>query len=307
MPRARAGRNASASTSARSAAIDSGFPMDAIDKRTLEDERPYLRPERSAFPWLVAALAIALVAGIGYYYFRPAPKPEPAPAAKTGPAPAPQAQAKPAIANPLPESEAKSLPTLELSDSMMRESLAGLLGSKAFNDFIIPTQLVRRIVASVDNLPRRTAPRRMMPLNAVPGAFVTAGAGDGRTLAAANSARYAPYLRAMEAVPARALVHAYVQVYPLFQRAYEELGYPGKYFNDRLLEAIDDLLAAPEIGTPVRLIQPKVLYEFADPELETRSAGQKIMLRMGAANALKVKAKLSEIRQELAAAGARRP
>ena len=146
-----------------------------------------------------------------------------------------------------------------------------------------------------------------MPLNSVPGAFVTAGAGDGRTLAPANATRYAPYVRAMEAVPARALVSSYVQAYPLFQRAYEELGYPGKYFNDRLLEAIDDLLAAPETTAPVKLMQPKVLYEFADPDLETRSAGQKIMIRMGTDNALRVKAKLREIRQELAAASARKP
>lgn len=276
---------------------------------SVEDERPYLRPEPSAFPWIAAALAIALIAGIGYYYYdsQPARDVQPAPAAKTGPAPAPQADAQPAIRNPLPEQEAKSLPTLENSDSMIRESLAELLGRKAFDDFVAPDRLIRRIVATVDNLPRRTAPRRMMPLQPVPGRFITAGAGEASTLDPANSRRYAPYVRVMEAVPARALVSAYVQAYPLFQRAYEELGYGGKYFNDRLLEAIDDLLAAPEVGAPVRLVQPKVLYEFADPDLETRSAGQKIMIRMGAENALKVKAKLREIRQELAAAGARRP
>jgi hypothetical protein len=93
-----------------------------------------------------------------------------------------------------------------------------------------------------------------------------------------------------------------VRAYPLFQRAYEELGYPGKYFNDRLMEALDDLLAAPELDGPLALEQPKVLYQFADPDLESRSAGQKILLRMGKANALRVKAKLLEIRRALIAA-----
>jgi len=278
-----------------------------MEPTSADDDRPYLRPEPSSYPWVLAALAIALIAGIGYYYYyvQPARDPQPAPAAKT--APAPPAEAQPAIRNPLPAPEAKSLPTLENSDSMMRESLAELLGRKAFDDFVFPRELIRRIVATVDNLPQRTVPRRLMPLNSVPGAFVIAGAGDARTLAAANSTRYAPYVRVMEAVPARALVSGYVQAYPLFQRAYEELGYPGKYFNDRLLEAIDDLLAAPETAAPVKLMQPKVLYEFADPDLETRSAGQKIVIRMGAENALKVKARLREIRQELAAASARKP
>ena len=280
-----------------------------MEKWSVEDERPYLRPEPSAFPWIVAALAIALIAGVGYYYYesQPAREVRRAPPAKAEPAPAPQAETQPPIRNPLPEQEAKSLPTLENSDSMMRESLAALLGRKAFDDFVIPVHLIRRIVATVDSLPRRTAPRRMIPFHPVAGRFVTAGARDQSTLDPANSRRYAPYVRVMEAVPTRALVATYVQTYPLFQRAYEELGYPGKYFNDRLLEAIDDLLAAPEVGAPVKLLQPKVLYEFGDPDLETRSAGQKILVRMGAENALKVKAKLGEIRQELAAASARKP
>ena len=42
-----------------------------------------------------------------------------------------------------------------------------------------------------------------------------------------------------------------------------------------------------------------MLYEFADPALEQRSAGQKIMLRMGSENAARVKSKLREIRREL--------
>ena len=41
------------------------------------------------------------------------------------------------------------------------------------------------------------------------------------------------------------------------------------------------------------------MYQFADPELEARSAGQKIMIRMGSENAARIKAKLQEVRREL--------
>jgi hypothetical protein len=92
----------------------------------------------------------------------------------------------------------------------------------------------------------------------------------------------------------------YRQFYPLFQRAYEDLGYPKAYFNDRLIAVIDHLLAAPRTPALVKLTQPKVLYEFADPELQSRSSGQKILLRMGNENAARVKAKLRELRAELA-------
>ena len=278
-----------------------------MEPDSLKDEGPRLRPEaRSAFPWIAAALALGLAGGIAYFYFQAGRPVPPAPIAKSETPPAPQ-PAEPAIRNPLPEAPAKSLPTLDNSDSMMRESLVQLLGRKAFADFFIPARLVRHIVATVDNLPRRAAPRRVMPLNGVPGAFATTGAGETLALDAANAARYAAHVSALEALPARALVALYVEAYPLFQRAYEELGYPGRYFNDRLLEAIDDLLAAPEADGAVPLVRPKVLYEFADPQLETRSAGQKILVRMGTDNARKVKAKLRDIRRELAAAGERKP
>jgi DUF3014 family protein len=277
-----------------------------------EDDRPYVRTQRRAEFWLPALVVLVVVtAALAYYWLQRSgelafdlPSPTAADAPAPAPAAAPPPPAEPAIQHPLQaaaQAAPPSLPTLEHSDSMMRESLAGLIGRKAFSENVIPGQLVRRIVATVDNLPRQTASRNMIPLHAVRGAFVVSS-GESATIDAANFARYAPYVRVLEAVDAHALVQGYVRAYPLFQRAYEELGYPGKYFNDRLMQAIDDMLASPEIDGPLALVQPKVLYEFADPDLETRSAGQKILLRMGKANALRVKAKLLEIRRELIAA-----
>ena len=47
------------------------------------------------------------------------------------------------------------------------------------------------------------------------------------------------------------------------------------------------------------MVTPHVQAQFADPELEARSAGQKILIRMGSENAAVIKAKLREIRREL--------
>jgi hypothetical protein len=223
----------------------------------------------------------------------------------TAPAAAPAAPAEakaeaPPPADPVP-AQAKALPSLENSDALMRENVSGLVGRKAFIAMVHPTELVRRIVATVDNLPRETAPRRVMPLEPVPGVFGVSAAGEEVTLTAANSQRYAAYVHVFELLDARALAQRYAESYPLFQRAYAELGFPGSRFHDRLLEAIDDMLEAPVPNGPVKLVRPKVLYQFADPELESLSAGQKVMVRMGAENAAKVKAKLRELRRELVA------
>lgn len=287
-----------------------------------DGDRTYERQSRRTDIWVpaLAILAVACVALFYYYVQRTrdlpyAPQPEAAaPATDAAPAPAPAPQAaveapEAAVQHPLaeaPRAAAPSLPTLDNSDSMMRESVADLIGRKAFAENVIPGQLVRRIVATVDNLSRPTAARRLMPLQPVPGRFAVSG-GDTPSIEPANYARYTPYVRVLEALDTDALVRTYVRTYPLFQRAYEELGYPNKYFNDRLIAAIDDMLATPSIDGPVALVQPKVLYEFADPDLEARSAGQKILLRMGAENAARVKTKLAEIRSAIVAASKRRP
>ena len=291
-----------------------------MEQWTAGGERPYLRPLRQGprTVWLWAGFFVLLAAagGGGVYYFmnqRPlsgwtrmasAPQPEPAPAAAKAEAPRTAESPAPAQTEEAPEpraATAQPLPTLENSDPMMREAVSGLVGRRAFDAMVYPRELVRRIVATVDNLPRETAPRRVMPLEPVPGVFAVTAAGEEATLASGNATRYAPYVRVFEALDARALAQLYAQSYPLLQRAYAQLGFPGRRFHDRVLEAIDDLLEAPEVSGPVKLVRPKVLYRFADPELESLSAGQKIMIRMGSENAARVKAKLRELRRALAA------
>jgi hypothetical protein len=97
------------------------------------------------------------------------------------------------------------------------------------------------------------------------------------------------------------VAEVYLRFYPLFQGAYQDLGYPTGYFNDRLVAAIDSLLAAPEPGGPIELTRPNVMYVFADPTLEALPAGQKLLIRMGPDNAAVIKAKLKELRAVISA------
>jgi hypothetical protein len=50
---------------------------------------------------------------------------------------------------------------------------------------------------------------------------------------------------------------------------------------------------------PIELVQPRVFYEYKDHDLESRSAGQKLLLRMGPDNAAVIKAKLRELRSAI--------
>ncbi len=254
---------------------------------------------RRKFAWLAGAVAVAaaLLAGWYWYSHRAAPAVEPAPAVA-----APVAAAEPAISHPIPgeAGEASALPALNDSDQLAHDSLAGVIGRDPVDQFVIPQSIIRHLVVTVDNLSRKKVAVDLRPVKPTPGSTVVGTEGEITTLSPANYERYAPLMRIVAGTDPKALAVVYEHLYPLFQQSYEDLGYPGKYFNDRLVEVIDNLLQTPEITTPVQLVQPKVFYEFADQELEARPAGQKLLIRMGPANARTIKAKLREFRAEIA-------
>jgi hypothetical protein len=112
----------------------------------------------------------------------------------------------------------------------------------------------------------------------------------------ANYDRYTPYVDLLAGMDSAELVESYRSNYPLFQEAFRQMGYPEGDFNERLIEIIDELLATPELTEPADLVKPEAYFQFTDPGLESRPAGQKILLRMGNENAARVKLKLAEIR-----------
>ena len=65
------------------------------------------------------------------------------------------------------------------------------------------------------------------------------------------------------------------------------------------------LIATREAPGQLAIVQPKVLYEFADPALEALPSGQKILLRSGPVNERRLKARLAELRKALVAGGQR--
>lgn len=255
--------------------------------------------------WIALAVVACGVAVAIYFLQRAGTEPAP-PAVREEVAPKPASAAaskpEPQIQHPLPQTaEAPSLPALELSDTLLRETIAALAGKAGFEALFHPHNIVRRIVATVDNLPRDKVALRLMPVRPASGPMLLEGEGEARTIAAKNAARYRPYVALAESLDSATVVEAYVRLYPLFQQAYRELGYPDGYFNDRLVQVIDHLLEAPEAKPPVAVVQRKVLYEYADAEFEARSAGHKILMRVGPENAARLKAKLRDLRRELAA------
>jgi hypothetical protein len=249
---------------------------------------------------VAAVVVVGLSVGGGLYLSRnDRVLPPDKPAKAVAPPPAPE---EPAIKYPLPEPAAEeALPALGDSDAPAQGVLGELIGKDAVDRFIVPNDLVRHIVVTVDNLTSEKVAERIRPVKPVSGRFAVNGSEEAPVLDPANYQRYQPLVKLVTAMDTQRLVATYTRYYPLFQEAYESLGHPPQYFNDRLIEVIDDLLATPDIQGKIALAQPGVLYTFADPKLESRSAGQKALIRMGSANAAAVKAKLRDLRDAIVA------
>ena len=246
---------------------------------------------------ILVALGLIAAAGALYWWKRQS-EPPPMPAASIpSEKPLPQAQA-PKHPLPAPAPDDKPLPALKESDPAALQALEALFGSQTAQ-FIRPENLVRHMVVMVDNLPRKTYPAQMSPVNPPRQPFKTSGKGEKLSMGAENFARYAPYVKLMDSIETGRIAATYKRFYPLFQQAYVELGYPNAFFNDRLVEVIDHLLETPEVKPPIPLTIPHVLPEFADPALEERSSGQKLLIRMGPDHAARIKAKLRALRAEV--------
>jgi hypothetical protein len=256
-------------------------------------------------PVIGVAAAVVLIAA-GTWYYLQSRHAELPPAAAQAPPPAQPAQSgEPAIQHPVPQGEAAAkgpLPTLADSDAAIGDALGQLVGAAAMKDYWLPENIVRHIAVTVDNLPRPKAAVQKRPTGSVAGPFMVNGDELHATLDPRNFTRYQPWVAVVDRLDMRQLAEVYVRFYPLFQQAYQDLGYPTGYFNDRLVQVIDHLLATPQPAQPVALVRPNVMYTYADPGLESRSAGQKLLIRMGPDNAAVIKAKLTELRAAITAA-----
>jgi hypothetical protein len=269
---------------------------------------------KETLQWLVPVLlAIVLAAILWFYWSRtgrqeeaPAHEPEtiPTEAVDEGPLDLPERPLQDRDEPLAEQRDLQPLPPLEESDDYFRRELSDLFG-EPLNERLADNNLIERTVATVDNLSRDQIADRIKPMSGAPGQFMVneGGEEDEFVLDPQNFERYDSLVELLANADDDGMAELYRRFYPLFQEAYVHLGYPEDYFNDRVIEVIDHLLATPEINEPVKLKRPHVLYEYADPELEELSPGQKLLLRMGSKHASTIKTKLREFRGRISAGG----
>jgi tetratricopeptide (TPR) repeat protein len=266
---------------------------------------------KDTLQWLIPALlAVGVALALWFYWASTNPGSEPPPMlpeeSVAPPEPATTTEPLYPLRDPgemsIDRPPLQPLPPLDQSDEFLELELREVFGD-TLTPLLVDSRLIERIVATIDSLPREHIAERIRPIGGIDGRFLADGQDDSGelTLDPENYARYDALVALLVNADSARIVEMYRRFYPLFQKAYVELGYPDGYFNDRAVEVIDHLLEAPEIAEPPALVRPNVLFEYADPELEKLSSGQKLMLRMGVKHAAEIKQKLRELRAMIVA------
>ncbi|MBA0227460.1 DUF3014 domain-containing protein [Stenotrophomonas maltophilia] len=267
---------------------------------------------KAVWPWV---LGVVVIGGAGGWLFRDQLRhladgvsvPVHSTPASTSAPPQPQAAADPApapppIRHPLDTEAAAdpALPKLADSDAAAWGALSQLFQGEGPMTLLLRDHLIQRLVTQVDNLDKPSVPPTALAARPLPGNLQVEPGEGGERIAASNSARYAPYVQAFTALDPAAAATAYKRFYPLIQQAYADLGRPEGYFNDRLVAVIDHLLETPElVQAPLVQRDERGRYRFVDSTLQSRSIGEKALLRMDATQARAVKQQLRALRSAI--------
>jgi len=265
-----------------------------------------LSSQSSGSKWVAGLLIVAILVVAGIFVWREkqardaVTAPPFASASSTASAPATSVHDAALPEHPIDPARGSTsaLPALDQSDDEVLAGLLALTGDEALKSLLKSDAIVSRMVSTIDALPKQTVGMNVLPLRTPTGRFQVVS-DDGNFVASKKNAdRYATYMYVADRVSPKAAAAWYKPNYPLFQQAYRDLG-TGGYFNDRLVEVIDHLLAAPEPKGNQQLLPEKVGYVYANPALEQLSVGQKFMIRVGPENEAKLKAKLRALRAEV--------
>lgn len=247
---------------------------------------------------IFVALIVVLAAVFGWWYLsRDGGEPlETAIAATPTPVPEPTPTLEERLSSRL------SGTTLATSDIVVRELASEISSHPKLIAWLINEDLVRRFVASIDNIASGVSPQAHLGFLRPKEGFEVDERRNGVLVIEADSyGRYDLVAQVFASLDTEGTVALYRELEPLIDEAYTEIGPADAKFDDRLDKAFDRLLAVPVLEGPAEVEQLIVTYAWADDQLEALSGAQRHFLRMGPDNVSLIQDKLGELRAALAA------
>lgn len=289
------------------------------------DESPQENVNKASWP-LIAFIIIVVIAILVAWQFT-GNKPEPVlidnPTATPAPVIAPEPEKAVIIAEPVieaPEVEVvpiePPLPSLNESDEWLKIKLPEITWRKELLTLIIDDDMIRRFVVFTDNFSQGIVSYEHSPFILPNVKFTPETDSDDFQETVQNkdtsqgkqnvlqwnedsSKRFNSYVDLLRSMDSESLVQWYLEVKPLIDEAYSELGYEDDFTNT-LQDAITRVLDMELPKSSMALIHPSVMYKFANPQLEALPDSDKLLLRLGKDNLLVMKSVLLELHEKLA-------
>lgn len=194
---------------------------------------------------------------------------------------------------------APSLPSLDSSDTLVREIVLADQSSEGLSNWLNLDDLIRRSASFMDGLARGSISEKIFPLGSPKGTLTTHRQGDVIWLNAGNYERYDEMINILLKIDMEKMAQFFHKVRPLLESAFAELGYRPRQMDGIILQTIDNILTTPVIVEPLMLTRDSVAYKFADPELESLMPLQKQLLRAGPENTQRIQQQAKALRQAL--------
>ena len=212
------------------------------------------------------------------------------------------------------------LPSLDESDEWLKIKLPEITWRKELLTLIIDDDMIRRFVVFTDNFSQGIVAYEHSPFilpqikfapetdsvsfqETVQNQESTQSAFQGKQNVwqwnESSSKRFSLYVDLLRSMDSESLVQWYLELKPLINQAYSELGYEDDFTNT-LQDAITRVLDMELPKSSMELIQPSVMYKYANPQLEALPDTDKLLLRLGKDNLLVMKSVLLELHEKLA-------
>jgi hypothetical protein len=271
-----------------------------LDKPVAERPAETTRRPSGGLLWTLGALAVLVLALVlGSIYLR-APTPQPAPAA-VAPVEQPETARGPEPGEQIP------LPPLDETDALVRQLIGRLSSHPTVAAWLATDGLIMNFAVVTQRISNGESPvQELEAIGPVPAFRAQTTRGD-LFINPSSYRRYDRYADAVAALDARGTARLYATLKPRILDAYRRLGQPTGDFDPVLEGAIVELLKVPVVQGDIELAPSGIVYAFVDPRLESLSAAQKHLLRMGPRNVQAVQGKLREIADYLAIPASRLP
>jgi hypothetical protein len=256
----------------------------AFDDLPLGPGEPGSQPpgSRPASPtrWIVVGAVALAMGSLIYFWWISRAQPQPA-------TPAPTTETDVAVRSHRPKRQPMELPELDVSDAFVRDLVQVLSQHPLLARLLATKDLVRSAALTVEQIGDGKTPAA--PLRVLrPDTRLAIVSDESGRIAPGGYTRWNAATTTLTSIRPNEAAQLYVNVKPLFDAAYHELGHPTTDFDAAIVRAIQELRDTPvPAGEPTLLRKPGY-FEHADPALAALPPAQKQFLLLGSENRQRV-------------------